>query len=236
MDIKLIEKNENKIVTNLVIGKIRDLINLRNLERNDKLPSERIMAQKMGYNRNQIRDAINKLEYYGVLKSQFQRGTILEVGLTGLNGMIDEIISLETPSFNELVETRISLELKTVRLAAMRRTDIDLKLINDNLNAFKSKIIAGNDYLEEDLLFHLAVAKASKNNTMVSLMLLLMPPILKTYDRNTVCDGDLVSSEIQKHQNICLAIESKDPDLAEKMMNEHFFKLSKHIEKNVSKG
>jgi GntR family transcriptional repressor for pyruvate dehydrogenase complex len=230
MKISLIDKNSKKIVQNDVICKIRDLINSKNLERGDKLPSERLMSEKFDVKRNHIREAIRKLEFYGILKSMSQSGTILAIGLTGLNGLVDEITSLDAPSFNELVETRISLELKTVSLAAQRRSDIDLKRIKDALNAFKAKITVGEDYLEEDLLFHIAIAKASKNSTMVSLMLLLTPPILTTYERDTVCEGDKVFSEIKKHENIFFAIESKDPELATKMMHEHFFKLSKHIE------
>jgi len=49
-------------------------------------------------------------------------GTILAFGLTGFNGMVDEIVSLDAPSFNELVETRISLELKAVRKDSQRRS------------------------------------------------------------------------------------------------------------------
>jgi len=229
MKISLIDSNTNKILQNDVICNIRDLINAKNLERGDKLPSERIMSEKFDIKRNHIREAIRKLEFYGVLKSIPKSGTILAIGLTGFNGMVDEITSLDAPSFNELVETRISLELKTVRLASQRRTDDDLKQIRDCLDAFKAKIIVGNDYLEEDLLFHLAIAKASKNNTLVSLMLLIIPPILTTYERETVCEGDQVSSEIKKHEDIYLAIESKDPELATIMMNDHFFKLSSHI-------
>ena len=230
MKISLIDKNSNTIVQNDVICKIRDLINAKNLGRGDKLPSERVMSEKFDVKRNHIREAIRKLEFYGVLKSMSQSGTFLAIGLTGFNGIVNEIVSLDAPSFNELVETRISLELKVVRLASQRRTDSDLKHIRETLNTFKTKIIDGDDYLEEDLLFHLAIAKASKNNTMVSLMLLLIPPMLKTYERDTVCEGDQVISEIKKHEDIYLAIESKDSELATKMMKEHFFKLSKYIE------
>lgn len=229
MKISLIDNNANRILQNVVICKIRDLINAKNLERGDKLPSERIMSEKFDVKRNHIREAIRNLEFYGVLKSKSQSGTIMAIGLTGFNGMVDEIVTLDAPSFNELVETRISLELKMVRLASQRRTNIDLKQIKDTLDAFRAKITVGNDYLEEDLLFHLAIAKASKNSTMVSLMLLLIPPILTTYERKTVCEGDQVSSEIKKHEDIYLAIESKDTELATKMMNDHFFKLSRHI-------
>ena len=231
MKISLVDNNKNRILQNDVIAKIRDYINLKNLERGEKLPSERIMSEKFGFKRNHIREAIRRLEFYGVLKSMSQSGTILAIGLIGFNGMVEEILSLEAPSFNELVETRISLELKTVCLAAKRRSDIDLKRIKDALNEFKTKISCGEDYLEEDLLFHLSIAKASKNKTMVSLMLLLTPPILSTYERDTVCEGDLIISEIKKHEDIYLAIEAQDEELAEKMMHQHFFKLFKHIKK-----
>ena len=231
MKISLIDTNSNKVVQNDVICKIRDLINAKNLERGDKLPSERIMSEKFDVKRNHIREAIRKLEFYGVVKSMSQSGTFLAIGLTGFNGMIDEIVSLDTPSFDELVETRISLELKTVCLASERRSEADLKRIKEALNAFKEKIIHGKEYLEEDLLFHLAIAKASKNTTMITLMLLITPPILANYDRDKVCEGDGINSEIKKHEDIYFAIASKDSELATKMMHEHFFKLSKHIKK-----
>ena len=229
MKISLIDKGGKRTLQNDVICKIRDLINTRNLERGDKLPSERLMAEKFDIKRNHVREAIRKLEFYGVLKSISQSGTILAIGLTGFNGMVNEIVSLDPPSFNELVETRISLELKIVSLAAQRRTEADLERIKDALNAFKSKITSGNDYLEEDLLFHIAIANASKNRAMVSLMLLITPAILSSYERD-VCEGDQVISEIKKHEDIYLAIESKDSELATKKMNEHFFKLARHIE------
>ena len=229
MKISLVDKNTNRVLQNEVICKIRDLINVRNLEYGDKLPSERVMSEKFDIKRNHIREAIRKLEFYGVLKSMAQSGTILAIGLTGFNGMIDEIVSIDTPSFDELVETRISLELKTVCLASERRSEADLKRIKEALNAFKERIIGGKDYLEEDLLFHLAIAKASKNTTMLTLMLLITPPILATYDRDKVCEGDGVFSEVKKHEDIYFAIETKDVQLAEKMMKDHFFKLSRHI-------
>lgn len=229
MKISLIDKSSNLIMQNAIICKIRDLINSKRLEQGDRLPSERVMSEKFDVKRNHIREAIRKLEFYGVLKSISQSGTILAIGLTGFNGMIDEIVSLGAPSFNELVETRISLELKAVSLAAERRTDQDLESIKNALNSFKAKIKVGHDYLEEDLLFHLAIAKASKNSTLVSLMLLLIPPILKSYERDAVCEGDQVNSEIKKHEDVFLAIKSRDSDHAIKMMNEHFVKLKQHL-------
>ena len=100
MKISLIDTNAKKTSENSVICMIRDLINSKNLERGDKLPSERIMSEKFDIKRNHIREAIRKLEFYGIIKSMSQSCTILNIGLTGFNGMVDEIISLNTPTFN----------------------------------------------------------------------------------------------------------------------------------------
>lgn len=230
MKISLVDKNEKMLVQNDVICKIRDLINVRNLEYGDKLPSERVMSEKFDIKRNHIREAIRKLEFYGVLKSMAKSGTILAIGPIAFNGVVDEIVSLDKPSFNELVETRISLELQTVCLAAERRSEEDLNKIEAAFEAFKAKISVGDEYLEEDLLFHIAIAKASKNRTLLNLMLLITPPILSTYDKATVCEGDKAITEIEKHENIYVAIQKGDVALAKEMMENHFFKLSKHIE------
>jgi len=229
--ISLTDKNDNQLLQNDIICRIRDLVNMQKLKEGDRLPSERFMSEKFGIKRNHLREAIRKLEFYGVIKSRAQSGTVLAIGLTGFNGMIDEIISIDSPSFEELVETRISLELQTVYLAARRRTENDLICIKNALIAYTDKLKKGEDYLEEDLLFHLTIAKASKNSTMLTLMLLITPPILATYERDAVCEGDKVKSEIEKHENIYNAIEQQDPVLAEKMMEKHFFKLSRYIKR-----
>ena len=110
-----------------IISDLKDLINFKNLEPGDKLPSERMLSEKFNVSRGNLRDALQTLEYYGLVKSIPQSGTfVADIGITALNGMIDDILSLLVPSFKELVEARIFLELKGVKLAAIRRTTDDL--------------------------------------------------------------------------------------------------------------
>lgn len=231
MKISLVDKNENRLVQNDVICQIRDLINARNLEVGDKLPSERLMAEKFNINRNHLREAIRKLEFYGVLKSMAKSGTLLAIGLTGFNGIIDEIVSLNSPSYKDLVETRISLEIKIVSLAAERRSDDDLVKLREALDRYKAKIINGEDYLEDDLLFHLAIARASKNSTMLTLMLLITPPILADYENDMLCERkEDAIIEIENHEEIYEAIASNNVELAKEKMLSHFHKLIGYIE------
>ena len=48
--------------------------------------------------------------------------------------MIDDILSLPAPSFKELVEARIFLELKSVKSAAIKRIGDDLIRLENTLS------------------------------------------------------------------------------------------------------
>ena len=158
MNIEKFTLSDNQIVQKEIISKIRDLINFKNLEPGDKLPSERMLSEKFEVTRSNVREAIQKLEFYGLLKSIPQSGTfVANIGVIALNGMIEDILTLDEPDFKSLVETRILLELKTARLAALRRKDEDLIAMKDALDAYSEKVLNDEDAVQEDLLFHLAV-------------------------------------------------------------------------------
>ena len=226
MNINVLSKNENQEITSRVktlISQISDLITSKHLEPGDKLPAERVLAEKFGVSRRTVRVAILKLESYGILISMPQSGTfIANIGTIAMNGMVEDILSLGIPNFKSLVETRILLELKTVRLAANRRTDTDLKRIKKALNAHKTKLLAREDAVQEDLLFHLAIAKASGNVTMNEIMIGITPQIIVDFKKYHKDYDTLDELRIKEHAEIYDAIKNQDPDLAEKRMKEHF--------------
>ena len=223
MKLEILTKNENQKIQNLIIIGIRDLINYKNLEPGDKLPSERMLSEKFEVSRNNVREAIQKLEFYGLLKSRPQSGTfVANIGVTALNGMIEDILRLEEPDFKSLVETRILLELKTARLAALRRTDEDLVQIKEAMEAYKTKVLNGEDAVQEDLLFHLAIAKASGNSTMNRFMLIITPQIITNFEKYHVCDKGLAQEGIKEHQDVFDAILNQSPKLAKEKMKIHF--------------
>jgi len=69
MKLEALSKIDNIKVQKSIISKIRDLINFKNLEPGDKLPSERMLSERFGVSRSLVRDAIQKLEFYGLLNS-----------------------------------------------------------------------------------------------------------------------------------------------------------------------
>ena len=216
-------KSESHDIQKKIISKIGDLINFKNLEPGDKLPSERMLSEKFEVSRGLVREAIQKLEFYGILKSIPQSGTfVANIGVIAMNGMIEDILNLEDPAFKTLVETRILLELKTVRLAALRRTQEDLNEMRNTLDAYNKKALNGEDAVQEDLLFHLAIAKASGNSMMNTFMLMITPEIITNFEKYHVCNKDLPIIGIKQHEAIFEAIKSQKPQLAKSIMKEHF--------------
>ena len=223
MKIEILPKTENDEIQNEIISKIRDYINYKNLEPGDKLPSERKLSEKFEVSRGNVREAIQTLEFYGLLISKPQSGTfVADIGPVAMNGMITDILRLEDPDFKSLVETRILLELKTSRLAAMRRSEEDLKQMEEALEAYTGKVMKGEDAVQEDLLFHLAIAKASGNSTINTFMLIITPEILTNFTKYHVCDKNIAFIGIQEHRDIYEAIKKQDPQLAKEKMKIHF--------------
>lgn len=223
MNLEVLSTNDNQAVQNAVIDSIRKLINYKNLEPNEKLPSERILAERFGVSRSVLREAIQKLEFYGLLKSIPQSGTfVANIGPVALNGIIEDILDLENPDFKSLVETRILLELKTVKLAALRRTESDLERIKEALDAFEAKVLNNENAVQEDLLFHLAIAKACKNSTMNTFMLSITPEIITNFTKYHICDENQSIKGIHEHKAIYEAIKNQNPVLAKQNMKVHF--------------
>lgn len=226
MKLETLTKSDNSSIQKDIISKIRDLINFKNLEPGDKLPSERMLSDKFEVTRSAVREAIQKLEFYGLLKSIPQSGTfVADIGIVALNGMIADILRLEVPEFKSLVETRILLELKTARLAAIRRTEEDLVQIKEALEAYNSKVLSGESAVQEDLLFHLAIAKACGNSTMNTFMLIITPGIITNFKKHHVCDAGLSKRGMDDHQAIYDAIKEQNPQLAKQKMKDHFKEL-----------
>ena len=119
-----------------------------------------------------------------------------------MNGMIDDILGLSIPTFKDLVEARIFLELKGVKLAALRRTADDLIHLENTLADYSAKVIKGEDAVQEDLLFHLAIAKESANPTINTFMLKITPEIITNFEKHHVCDKDTAFKGTERYSEL----------------------------------
>ena len=191
-----------------VIRHIQTLVSCGRLLPGDRLPAERKLSEDLGVSRAQVRLALERLAFYGVVRTFPQSGSVLSDHAPSV--IVD---------FYSLVHVRYILETEAIRLCAANHTDEDLKAIRHAHQDFIQ--CAGSELRDEkDFAFHTAIAKASHNPVIASLLLVVTPQVLEYYRRLKACtiEPDMVISE---HQKMLEYIEKKDPESAAACLRDH---------------
>ena len=206
----------------VIIRQLKSLISGGDIKPGQKLPSERALAERLGVGRGHVREAIRKLEFFGILRTSPQSGTyVAGIGLVAIQGLISDVLDLQEHEFASLVETRVILEQQTAALAAERRTADDIIQIKRALEAYEAKIKSGEPAVEEDLLFHIQIAEASKNQVLKSLLMIITPDIVKNYIDLGVCDPNTLHKTLHEHHVIVDHIVDQRPEPAAAAMLAH---------------
>ncbi len=209
-----------------IIKQLRNLISSGQLKPGDRLPAERILAERFGVGRGYIREAIMKLEFYGLLKTSPQSGTYVSgFSLKIIDSIFTDIINFNKGDFASMIEARYYLEINAAALAAERRTDEDIQFMKDALAEYDAKAKNGSSVVQEDMLFHIKLASATKNSVIESMLLIIIPDLIKVIVENNICDTDRTKTSIPEHHSILDAIEASNPEAAEKAMKVHLQKI-----------
>ncbi|WP_374163726.1 FadR/GntR family transcriptional regulator [Arcticibacter sp. MXS-1] len=205
-----------------IIRQLKQLIVSGQLKPGDRLPAERSLAEKFGVGRSYVREAILKLEFYGLLRTSPQSGTYVSgLSINILDNLLTDVINFNKDDFNALIEARYYLELTAVRVAAERRTTEDLLSMGQALDEYETKVNKGLNGVEEDLLFHIKIARSTKNPVIESMMLILVPDLIKSINENKVCGEERGILSIPEHRAILKALEEGDSVAAENAMAIH---------------
>ena len=223
-------ENLNKIKlekpVDLIIRQIKDQIGEGKIKPGERLPPERKLAEHLGVSRSQIREAIHKLQIYGIVKVLPQSGTIVSgLGLTALEGLLTDILEIEHTDFQSLVETRTLLEKEAARMAAINHNADNLVQMSIALDDYEKKLLQNEIAIEEDLLFHIKIAEASKNNVLKSLMMIITPDIVKSFTSLKVCNTTNRNT-IEEHRNILEMISERNPKGAMEAMGYHLREIN----------
>ncbi|MEA4976414.1 MAG: FadR/GntR family transcriptional regulator [Paludibacter sp.] len=217
-DIQVIQKNSVN-ASDQVITKIKELINSGILKPGDRLPAERKMAADFGFGRAQVREALHKLEFYGIIKTLPQSGSVINrLDITALDGLIKDVLNLQDYDFFSLVETRIMLEENAISMCAQRRTKDDLVMIEKAHDNFV-KYWDSEERVSYDFAFHRAIAEASHNPVVKAMLLIITPDILHVYNKERFCAPS--KTVVEEHIAMLDAIRNRNAEKAVKVMRKH---------------
>ncbi len=220
--IQSIKSIEVESPTDKIIQQLKQLITTGQLKPGDRLPAERVLAERLGVGRSYVREAIRKLEFFGLLKTSPQSGTYVSgYSIKMIEGVLTDIINFNKDDFSALIEARYYMEINAARLAAMRRTDDDLALLRAAVADYDNKVNSKQDAVQEDMFIHLRIANATKNSVFESMLLMLLPDIIKNIIDQKICGDNRGVQAMAEHHEILQAIADQDADAAGAAMAAH---------------
>ncbi len=150
-----------------VAAELRDDIREHH-EIGDKLPTEAALAERFGVSRTVIREAVATLRTEGVLETR--QGSGIFVARTRAEPVFRLTRSAAWEQhLRSILELRLGLEVAAAGLAAVYRTERDLEVLDEALNAMATPEMRRSG----DLRFHTALAAASRNEHYARLLPLL---------------------------------------------------------------
>ena len=199
-----------------VAQQIEKLIIEGKLKPGDQLPTEQQLGEMFSVGRTSIREAIKALESVGLIERK-RHMTIVKSS---------ERLIINRYKIEQLYEARILLEGITAKLAANRATEEDLARIEKFLEQM-NKLDYGKEYIENDVGFHTAIAKAAQNNIIYEAYLVIREAFIEINKEYVDPEGAIISRK--DHLEIFKAIKERNEDLAKRLMEEHISSFRERI-------
>jgi len=208
------------VTTDQVVAQIRELIERGELRPGDRLPSERTLADRLGISRPSVRTGLRILSAMGVLQSRHGSGTFISTGPPVESQLLRLLAALHGFSPDAMFEARRILEVGLAGLAAERATDEHLAMMADEVAEMYASFNDPKLYLVHDVQFHRAVALAS-NNPIVATLINMVTAALYEARVQTVERATDLKESAAMHRRIYRAIRARKPDEAREAMSKH---------------
>jgi GntR family transcriptional repressor for pyruvate dehydrogenase complex len=187
----------------------------------DRLPSERELAQQLGVSRPSVRSGLKSLAAMGVVRIRQGAGTFIAGGPPALGSEpLRFLAALHGFTRAQMFEARLVLEVEVAGLAAERAVPEQIIAISDETTGMFASLESPDRFLDHDIRFHQAVAAASANPILASVVEMIAHIFYELRHVPIGAAGDLkVAAE--EHRAIYQAIRARDPERARHAMREH---------------
>lgn len=188
-----------------------------------QLPSERELSEMLAVSRNIIREALSSLVAHGVVEKIAGKGTfVCEFDRHAAYVSMPLTVSQANTTAQEVREARAALEIGAVGMIVSRITPSEIKNLESILQACEDKHSAGKSIYKDDIEFHLALLKATKNKVIEGMAPLVYDMFRRTFAEDPQAirrDADRILIE---HRQIINALHAADIVAARLAMHTHF--------------
>ncbi|UQZ35103.1 FadR family transcriptional regulator [Paenibacillus sp. PK3_47] len=201
------------------------------LQPGQKLPSVVDLSLSFGVGRSTIREALSALKATGWIDVKHGGGTFVNKVLPPSPGNSHDPFK-HSENVKEILEVRIWLESGSAAFAAERRNEKDLERLKVIIEQMEHALAMNNTQMSEhaDIEFHLAIAAASHNELLNTLMGSLASKLTETMGKTRQLwffeDKSSAALLLQEHHSIYEAISAQDSRLASQLIQAHLLKAA----------
>ncbi|KZE39255.1 GntR family transcriptional regulator [Brevibacillus parabrevis] len=230
---RLAKKNHYEHITE----QLKTLILSGELQAGSKLPSTKELSEQFGVGRSTTREALSALKAMGLIEIRQGGHCTVKSTCSPVQSLLPDLQGLRNnrQTILELMEARKSLEVANAAIAASKRDEHDLHALEEILIEMEQHI--GNEDIGErtDLLFHLALAKATHNSILAHLFESISKQMeigIRETRRVEIYSNRSVSEPFfLEHKAIYEAVKRQDPEASRSRMTEHLL----HVEQILLK-
>lgn len=212
-------------VSHSAVRRIQEMISAGEVRSGGKLPSQRMLSERLNISRTSLREALSVLETLGLVRVEPGRGAVVCDGPAGA----------EPPRWSfddrfpqtDVFQLRMLMETYTARMAAPSISAAQLHELRANLEAMREATRAED--LEAsarlDLEFHRLIIDYAGNRMFAQIYASIADVMLELHRLPLTARGRLWEP-VTEHENIVQALERHDPDNAAYYMRLHLIRTA----------
>jgi len=210
------------------VNKLLAFIAQKELAEGDRLPPERELASELGISRRMLRHLLTKMELDGQIWRGRRNGTFLGRRTVGPIS-IDQRILRGSPA--AVLETRLVVEPPMCAIAAVKASETDLMNIETCMRR-TAEVKNDEDWIRWDGAFHLAIAKATRNEVLIGLVT-AFNEARSSGDwqalRLATITPDKRRRTIAHHRTICDMLRKRSAEDAGRAMRDHLLNTQRNL-------
>jgi len=225
----MVHRRRSTLVADIT-QELRQMILTGKIQSREFLPSRKDLAAQFGVGLSTVHEAIQALTAVGMVESHPGKGTWVRDD--ALDTLIHPaVVKTRLGELNapQVYEARFVIEVALTEFAAQRATPEDMERIWDALKAMEATIKDDEAFVEADLEFHLAVAKAGHND-LLEQFYHLARKLLSEVITEMVRLPEVKEDAIHLQRAIAQAIEQRDIHKARQAALDHVMYVNHVLE------
>jgi GntR family transcriptional repressor for pyruvate dehydrogenase complex len=201
----------------------------------EKLPSEKELLAMFNISRGSLREAMKSLERLGFvnIKTGVLGGAyVTDRAIQSFSKTLYDVIQMSKVGLFELLEMREIMEPGMAALAAQRRTDADVRKMEELISLRDKSLKADKVPIVVNIDWHQAVAEASKNG-MLCLIIDATAMILNDEFKKISLSLEDHRAILDFHKKVTACIKEKDSEGASRLMRRHVVDVLRRLKENV---